>query len=152
MPLTWAGSYGVRIPCPSAKYDFYGIRTLTLKIYAIQTPTARPYELILLGMGVVFNTSRFATRIAKRNPRQIWETDFYPVRVLGGTCARPMRLPDPSPVLDKSHAPMGPEILFSAGAGVWRKAPKAFPHSSSVLDKFQSAKIARFGALSPSST
>ena len=53
-----------------------------------------------------------------------------------------MRLPDPSPALDKNHAPMGPEILSSTGAGVWRKAPMAFPDSSSVLDKFQSAKSA----------
>ena len=50
-----------------------------------------------------------------------------------------MRLPDPSPVLDKNRAPMGPEMLSSTGAGVWRKAPMAFPDSSSVLDKFQSA-------------
>ena len=50
-----------------------------------------------------------------------------------------MRLPDPSPVLDKNRAPMGPEILSSTGAGVWRKAPIAFPDSSSVLDKCQSA-------------
>ena len=57
----------------------------------------------------------------------------------GKNCARPMRLPDPSPVLDKNRAPMGPEILSSTGAGVWRKAPMAFPDSSSVLDKFQSA-------------
>ena len=47
-----------------------------------------------------------------------------------------------SPVLDKNPAPMGPEILSSTGAGVWSKAPKAFPDSSSVLDKFQSATIA----------
>ena len=52
-----------------------------------------------------------------------------------------MRLPDPSPVLDKNLAPMGPEILSSTGAGVWRKAPMAFPDPSSVLDKFQSAKF-----------
>ena len=52
----------------------------------------------------------------------------------GGNCARPMRLPDPSPLLDKNRAPMGPEILSSTGTGVWRKAPMAFPHSSSVLD------------------
>ena len=50
-----------------------------------------------------------------------------------------MRLPDPSPVLNKNRAPMGPEILSSTGAGVCRKAPVAFPDSSSVLDKFQSA-------------
>ena len=58
----------------------------------------------------------------------------------GGHCAHPMRLPDPSPVLDKNRAPMGPEIISSSGAGVWRKAPMAFPDSSSALDKFQSAR------------
>ena len=50
-----------------------------------------------------------------------------------------MRLSDPSTVLDKNCAPMEPDILSGAGAGVWRKAPMAFPDSSSVLDKFQSA-------------
>ena len=34
---------------------------------------------------------------------------------------------------------MGPEILSSAG--VERKAPKRFPDSRSVLDKFQSARF-----------
>ena len=58
----------------------------------------------------------------------------------GGNCACLMRLPDPSPALDKNRAPMGPDILSSAGAGVWRKASMAFPDSSSVLDKSQSAK------------
>ena len=57
----------------------------------------------------------------------------------GRNGALPMRLPNPSPVLDKNRAPMGPEILSSTGAGVWRKAPVAFSGSSSVLDKFQSA-------------
>ena len=57
----------------------------------------------------------------------------------GGNCARPMSLPDLSPVLDKNRAPMDPEMLSSTGAGVWKKAPMAFPDSSSVLDKFQSA-------------
>ena len=56
-----------------------------------------------------------------------------------GNFARPMRLPHPSPALDKNRAPIGPEILSSTGAGVWRRAPMAFPDSSSVLDKFQSA-------------
>ena len=51
-------------------------------------------------------------------------------------CALPMRVPNPSPALDKNCAPMGPEILSSTGAGVSRKAPKAFPDSSSVLDRF----------------
>ena len=37
---------------------------------------------------------------------------------------------------------MGPEILSSTGAGVWRKARMAFPDSSSVLDAFQSAIVA----------
>ena len=69
------------------------------------------------------------------------ETDVYPVWVLGGNCARPMRLPDPSPVLDKNRAPMGPEILSSTGAGVWRKAPMAFPDSSSVLEQNLSLRL-----------
>ena len=55
-----------------------------------------------------------------------------------------MRLPDPSPVLDKNRAPMGPDILSSAGAGVWRKAPIAFPDSSSVLDTFHSETVICF--------
>ena len=50
--------------------------------------------------------------------------------------ARPQAAP--SPVLDKNRAPMGPEILSSTWAGLWRKAPMAFPDSSSVLDIFQS--------------
>ena len=64
---------------------------------------------------------------------------------VGGNCARCMRLADPSPVLDKNLGPMGPEILSSTGAGVWRKAPLAFPDSSSVLDKFQSAIFVKIG-------
>ena len=57
----------------------------------------------------------------------------------GKNRALPMRVPNPSPVLDKNYAPMGPESLSSTGARVWRKAPKAFLDSDSVLDKFQSA-------------
>ena len=37
-----------------------------------------------------------------------------------------MRVPNPSPVLDRNRAPMGPEILSSAGAGVWGKFHLAF--------------------------
>ena len=55
----------------------------------------------------------------------------------GKNRALSMRLPNPSPILDKNRAPMGPDILSSTR--VCRKAPKAFPDSSSVLDKFQSA-------------
>ena len=62
----------------------------------------------------------------------------------GGNCVRPMRLPNPSPVLDKNCAPMGPEVLCSTGARVWRRAPMAFPYYSSVLDKFQSAILRLF--------
>ena len=54
----------------------------------------------------------------------------------GGNYACPMRLPDPSSVLDKNRGPMGPEALSSTGAGVWRKAPMAFPDSSSVGRNF----------------
>ena len=64
--------------------------------------------------------------------------------VLAGTgkkCTLSMRVPNPSPVLDKNRAPTGPEMLSSTWAGVWRRAPKAFPDSSSVLEKLQSAKF-----------
>ena len=75
----------------------------------------------------------------------------------GWNCARLMRLPDSSPILDKNRAAMGPEILSSTGAGVWRKAPMAFPDSSSALDKFQSAinqtiAVANCLSLLPAST
>ena len=64
----------------------------------------------------------------------------------GKNCALSTRVPNPSPVLDKNRSPMGPEIVSSTGAGVWRKAPKGFPDSSSVLDKFQSnLRFAIFG-------
>ena len=58
-----------------------------------------------------------------------WETDFYPVPVLG-RIALSLRGCQ-APALDKNRAPMGPEILSSTGTAVWRKAPKAFPDSSS---------------------
>ena len=61
----------------------------------------------------------------------------------GRNCARPMRLPDSTPVLDKNRAPMGPEFLSSTGAGVWRKAPMAFPNSNSVLDKLVSLRCCK---------
>ena len=46
-----------------------------------------------------------------------------------------MRVPDPSPVVDKNRASMGPEILSGTEAGVWREAPVAWPESSSVPDR-----------------
>ena len=51
-----------------------------------------------------------------------------------------MRVPNPSPELDRSRAPKAPDILSSGGAGGWRKAPKVFPDSNSVLEKSQSVK------------
>ena len=45
-----------------------------------------------------------------------------------------MRVPNPSPTLEKNRAPMGPGILSSIGAGVWRKAPSTFPDSNSVVE------------------
>ena len=69
---------------------------------------------------------------------KLWETDLYPVPVPGGNCALPIRVPNCSPVLDKILAPIGPEILSSTRAGVWRKVSVAFPDSTSVLDKFLS--------------
>ena len=55
------------------------------------------------------------------NSRPIMGDRFLSSAGAGGNCARPMRLPDPSPVLDKNRAPMGPGILSSTGAGVWRR-------------------------------
>ena len=56
----------------------------------------------------------------------------------------PIRMPNLSPTLDKNLAPMGPGILSSIGAGVWRKASEAFPGSNTTLDTFQSANVCRF--------
>ena len=71
----------------------------------------------------------------------IWETDFY-IQCPYWEELRSLYevFQTGAPVLDKNHAPRGPEILSSTGAGAWRKAPMAFPDSSSVLDKFQSAR------------
>ena len=51
-----------------------------------------------------------------------------------------IRVPNPSPTLDKNLASMGPGILSSVGVGVWGKAPEAFPDSNTTLDTFESAK------------
>ena len=80
-----------------------------------------------------------AERSAKPQPHHLGDRLFLSGAGAGGNCVLSMRVPVPSPVLDKYRAPVGPEILSSTGAGVWRKAPMAFPDSSSVLDKFQSA-------------
>ena len=73
-----------------------------------------------------------------------WEIDFYPVRVLRRVVDLPIRIPNPSPTLDKNLASMGPGILSSIGVGVWRKAPEAFPDSNTTLDTFQSATKKRW--------
>ena len=72
-----------------------------------------------------------------------WEIDFYPARVLGRVVDLPVRMPNPSPTLDKNLASMGPGILSSIGVGVWRKAREAFPDSNTTLDTFQPAKEAQ---------
>ena len=66
---------------------------------------------------------------------------FFSSAGAGGNCARPVRLPDHSPALDKNRGPIGPEILSSTGAGVWRKDPIAFPDSSSVLEQNLSLRM-----------
>ena len=71
----------------------------------------------------------------------IREIDFYPLRVLGRVVDLPIRMPNPSPTLDKNLASMGPGISSSIGVGVWRKAPEAFAGSNTTLDTFQSATI-----------
>ena len=70
-----------------------------------------------------------------------WETDFYPWYWEELRSLYEGAEPQPSTVLDKDRAPMGPEILSSTGAGVWRKAPQELRDSSnsSVLDESQSA-------------
>ena len=54
-------------------------------------------------------------------------------------CSLSMRVANCSPTLDKNLTPIGPEVLSSSRAGVWRRAPGVLPDSSPVLDKFQSA-------------
>ena len=44
----------------------------------------------------------------------------------GKSCALAMRVPNPSPVLDKNPAPMGPEISSSTGPEVYRKHLRVF--------------------------
>ena len=56
----------------------------------------------------------------------------------GGTCARPMRLPDPSPVLKKIVQPWVQKIYPELGLGSVRMLLRPFLDSSSVLDRFQS--------------
>ena len=53
---------------------------------------------------------------------------------VGKSCALPIRMPNPSPTLDKNLASMGPGIFSSVGVGVWRKASEAFPDSNTTLD------------------
>ena len=88
---------------------------------------------------VIFLGEEFST-----SKKSIMGDRFLSSAGTGGNCVRSMRLPDPSPVLDKNCAPMGPEILSSTGAGVWRKASMAFPDSSSDPDKFLFATLEAF--------
>ena len=39
---------------------------------------------------------------------------------IGRSCDLPMKVPNPSPILNSSCAPMGPDTLPCIGAGVWR--------------------------------
>ena len=43
-------------------------------------------------------------------------------------------------MLHSAVTPMGPELLSNTGPRVWRKAPMAFPYSSSVLENSKSAR------------
>ena len=91
--------------------------------------------------------------MATKNGKLPWISNFVGDRFLssagtGRNFGLSMRVPNPSPVLDKNPAPMGQEIFSSTEAGVWRKAPKAFPDSSSAPDKFQSAILGQFLHLS----
>ena len=55
-----------------------------------------------------------------------------------------MRVPNPSPTLNKMFASVGRGILSGIGVGVGRKAPEAFPDSYITLDTFQSAILPEF--------
>ena len=61
---------------------------------------------------------------------------------VGKSCVLPIRVPNPSPTLDKNLASLGPGIFSSIGVGVWRRAPEAFPGSNTTLDTFQFAIVA----------
>ena len=63
-----------------------------------------------------------------------WETNFIQCGCWEELCSLSMRVVNCSPILDKILALVGPETLYSTGAGVWRKAPEALPDSSSVLN------------------
>ena len=54
------------------------------------------------------------------NPEKVFKMGdrFLSSAGTGKNRALSVRLPNPSPVLDKNRAPMGPEILSSTGAGV----------------------------------
>ena len=67
--------------------------------------------------------------------RHSWETGFYPVRVLGRAVFLPLRVPNPSPTLDKNLASMVPGILSSIGVGVWRNRSGAFPDSNTYIQQ-----------------
>ena len=91
-------------------------------------PRDIPPNNLLLGGRPIFSQCRY------------WEE----LRSLSLSLSLSMRFPDRSPVLDSNRAPMGPEILSSTGTGAWRKAPMAFPDSSSVLDAFQTFSYGSF--------
>ena len=62
-----------------------------------------------------------------------WETDFYPVPVLGRIALSLYKVSRP-------HPSTGYKSCTRNVIQCWcRKAPKAFPDSSSALDKYQSA-------------
>ena len=60
---------------------------------------------------------------------------------VGKSCALPIRVPNPSPTLDKNLAFTGPGILSSVGVGVGRKYPEALPDSNTTLDNIQSVNF-----------
>ena len=51
---------------------------------------------------------------------------------VGKSCVLPLRMPNPSPTLDKNLASMGPGVLASIRVGVWRNRSGAFPDSSTI--------------------
>ena len=52
---------------------------------------------------------------------------------VGKSCVLPIRVPNPSPTLDKNLASMGPGTLSSIGVEAWRKAAETIPDSNTTL-------------------
>ena len=78
-------------------------------------------------------------KFCQKSPSRLvlWETDFYPVPVPGGTLLSLWGCQTPVQYWIKIVHPRVQKILSCTGAGVWRKAPRASPDCSSVLQQLR---------------